>query len=146
MSERRIAPATIVIYGHSLGGVVAIDLASKHPDAGALIAESTLTSIADLADGMPAGRLLPVRLILTERFDALSKIRAVHVPTLILQGQEDTRHLTMGRRLYEAANDPKQRAVIPGGGHNDSAEMNPTAYFGALNGFLTRYHLRPGGA
>jgi len=138
VAERRIAPATIVIYGHSLGGVVAIDLASKHADAGALITESTLTSIADLADGMPVATLLPVRLILTERFDALSRIRAVHVPTLILQGQEDTTHLTMGQRLYEAANDPKQRAVIPGGGHNDSAAVNPTAYFAALNGFLSR--------
>ena len=142
VSERRIAPATIVIYGHSLGGVVAIDLASKHADAGALIAESTLTSIADLADGMSAGRLLPVRLILTERFDALSRIRAVHVPTLILQGQEDARHLPMGQRLYDAANDPKRRAVIPGGGHNNSAEMNPVAYFAALNGFLSQYRLR----
>jgi alpha-beta hydrolase superfamily lysophospholipase len=145
VAERRIAPATIVIYGHSLGGVVAIDLASKHADAGALITESTLTSIADQADGMRVGRLLPVRLILTERFDALSRIRAVHVPTLILQGQEDTRHLTMGQRLYDAANDPKQRAVIPGGGHNDSADVNPTAYFAALNGFLSRHHLRPSG-
>ena len=145
VAERRIAPATIVIYGHSLGGVVAIDLASKHADAGALITESTLTSIADLADGMRVGRLLPVRLILTERFDALSRIRAVHVPTLILQGQEDTTHLTMGQRLYDSANEPKQRAVIPGGGHNDSAEVNPTAYFAALNGFLSRYHLRPSG-
>ncbi len=138
VSERRIAPATIVIYGHSLGGVVAIDLASKHAEAGALITESTLTSIADLADGMGVGRLLPVRLILTERFDALSRIRAVHVPTLILQGQEDTQHLTMGQRLFDAANDPKQRAVIPGGGHDDSAEVNPTAYFGASTAFSRR--------
>jgi len=146
VNERRISPATIVIYGHSLGGVVAIDLASKHADAGALIVESTLTSIADLADGMRVGRLLPVRLILTERFDALSRIAAVHVPTLILQGQEDSSHLTMGQHLYDAANDPKQRVVIPGGGHNDSAEMNPTAYFGALNGFLSRLHLRLSGS
>ena len=145
VTERRIAPATIVIYGHSLGGVVAIDLASKHGDAGALIAESTLTSIADLAGGMRVGRLLPVRVILTERFDALSRIKAVHLPTLILQGQEDARHSTMGQRLYDAANDPKQRAVIPGGGHNDSAEVNPTAYFAALNGFLSRHRLRPSG-
>jgi alpha-beta hydrolase superfamily lysophospholipase len=143
VSERRIAPATIVIYGHSLGGVVAIDLASKHADAGALITESTLTSIADLADGMGVGRFLPVRLILTERFDALSRIRAVHVPTLILQGQEDTQHLAMGQRLYDAANDPKQRAVIPGGGHDHSAEVNPTAYFAALNGFLSQHLVFP---
>lgn len=143
VAERRIAPATIVIYGHSLGGVVAIDLASRHPDAGALIIESTLTSIADLAAGMGVGRLLPVRLILTERFDALSRISAVGVPTLILQGEADTRHLPMAQRLYDAARDPKQLALIPGGGHNDSAEVNPSAYFGALNRFLSQYHLGP---
>lgn len=145
VAERRIAPSTILIYGHSLGGVVAIDLASRHAEAGALIAESTLTSIADLAGGMRIGRLLPVRLILTERFDALSKIGAVHVPALILQGQEDSSHLAMGQRLYAAANDPKERAVIPGGGHNDSAETNPTAYFAAVNGFLARNGLRLSG-
>ena len=142
VSERRIAPAAIVIYGHSLGGVVAIDLASKHPEAGALITESTLTSIADLADGLDMGRLLPVRLILTERFDALSRISAVQVPTLILQGEADTQHLPMAQRLYDAANDPKQLTVIPGGGHDDSAEMNPTVYFGALNGFLSQHRLK----
>jgi len=146
VAERHIAPATIVIYGHSLGGVVAIDLASRHADAGALVAESTLTSIADLAGEMSVGKLLPVRLILTERFDALSRIRNVHVPTLILQGQEDSRHLVMGQRLYEAANEPKQRVVVPGGGHNDSAEMNPTAYFDAFNGFLARNGLRAAAA
>jgi len=145
VAERRIPPATIVIYGHSLGGVVAIDLAGKHADAGALITEGTLTSIADLADGMGVGRLLPVRLILTERFDAISKIRSVHVPTLILQGREDAQHLPMGQRLYDAANDPKQLAVIPGGGHQDSADMNPAAYFDALNGFLSRYHVSRSG-
>jgi hypothetical protein len=40
------------------------------------------------------------------------------------------------RRLYDAAPGPKQLALIPGGGHEDSAEVNPTAYFAALNGFL----------
>jgi len=140
--ERRIAPAAIVVYGHSLGGVVAIDLAARHADAGALITESTLTSIADLADGMGVARLLPVRLILTERFDALSRIRAVHVPTLILYGQEDLRHAPMAQRLYAAANDPKRLAGIPGGGHNDSAEVNPKVYFSALKSFLSQYVLR----
>jgi uncharacterized protein len=140
VAERHIAPATIVIYGHSLGSAVAVNLASKHPEAGALITEGVLTSIADLADVMGVGRLLPVRLILTERFDAMSKIGSVHIPTLILEGESD--RPLMARRLYDAARDPKQLALIPGGGHEDSAEMNPTAYFGALNNFLSRYRLR----
>jgi alpha-beta hydrolase superfamily lysophospholipase len=143
VAERRISPATIVIYGHSLGSAVAVDLASQHPEAGALITEGVLTSIPDVADAMGVGMLLPVRLIVTERFDAISKIGSVRVPTLILEGESD--RPMMAQRLYDAARDPKQLALIPGGGHEDSAEMNPTAYFAALNGFLTRYHLRPSG-
>src|SRR5437764_1321423 len=65
VSERRISPATIAIYGHSLGSAVAVDLASKHPEAGALIIEGVLTSIADLAHEMGVGSVVPVRLILT---------------------------------------------------------------------------------
>ena len=49
----------------------------------------------------------------------------------------------MARRLYDAAPDPKQLALIPGGGHEDSAVVNPTAYFAALNGFLQKYNFEP---
>lgn len=140
VSERRISPATIAIYGHSLGSAVAVDLASKHPEAGALIIEGVLTSIADLAREMGVGSVVPVRLILTERFDAISKIRSVHIPTLILQGDSD--RPLRARRLYEATRDPKQLVLIPGGGHDDSAEMNPNVYFGALDSFLSQYRLR----
>jgi hypothetical protein len=47
------------------------------------------------------------------------------------------------RRLYDAAPGPKQIALIAGGGHEDSAEVNPTAYFTALNGFLSQYGFKP---
>jgi alpha-beta hydrolase superfamily lysophospholipase len=140
VSERHISPATIAIYGHSLGSAVAVNLASKHPEAGALIIEGVLTSIADLANEMRIGAVLPVRLILTERFDALSEIGSVHIPTLILEGGSD--RPIRARRLYDAARDPKQLAIIPGGGHEDSAEINPEVYFGALDSFLSQYRLR----
>jgi fermentation-respiration switch protein FrsA (DUF1100 family) len=145
VTERNIPAANIVIYGHSLGGAVAIDLASKHPEAGALISESTLTSIADRADGSLYA-YLPIRLILAERFDSISRIGSIHLPKLILHGDADTMAPPlMARRLYDAANDPKQLALIPGGGHEDSAVVNATAYFAALNGFLSQYHLKPVG-
>jgi alpha-beta hydrolase superfamily lysophospholipase len=140
VSERRISPATIAIYGHSLGSAVAVDLASNHPEAGALIVEGVLLSIADLANDMRVGRLLPVRVILTERFDAISKIGSVDIPKLILEGAAD--RPLRAQRLYDTARDPKQLAIIPGAGHEDSAERNPTAYFGALNSFLLQYRLR----
>ena len=145
VAERNIAPAHIAIYGHSMGGAVAIDVASRHPDAGALITEGTLTSIIDRAQGTWAA-YLPLRLIITERFDSLSKIRSIRVPKLILQGDSDTMvPPIMARQLYDAAPEPKQIALIPGGGHEESAVANAAAYFGALNAFLTQYGLKPGG-
>jgi pimeloyl-ACP methyl ester carboxylesterase len=146
VAERNIPPAHIAIYGHSLGSAVAIDLASKHPDAGALITEGVLTSIADVAKGISFAAYLPVRLILTERFDSTSKIRSIHLPKLFLHGEADRMNpVLMARRLYDAAPDPKQLALIPGGGHADSAGVNPTAYFAALNGFLSHYGFKPVG-
>jgi fermentation-respiration switch protein FrsA (DUF1100 family) len=127
-----------------MGGAVAIDLASKHPDAGALITEGTLTSIVDRAQGTWAA-YLPLRLIITERFDSLSKIGSIRVPKLILQGDSDTMvPPIMARRLYDAAPDPKQIALIPGGGHENSGVVNAMAYFAALNAFLSQYDLKPG--
>jgi fermentation-respiration switch protein FrsA (DUF1100 family) len=141
--ERRIQPSEVVIYGHSLGGAVGIDLASRHPDAGALITEGAFPSIIDVADGTVFG-WLPLRLIVTERFDEGSRIGTVRVPKLILHGEADTMiPVRLARRLYDAAAEPKQLAVIAGGDHEDSAEVNPAAYFAALNGFLRTYHLSP---
>jgi uncharacterized protein len=144
VSERNIPPSEVAIYGHSLGGAVAVNLAEKHPEAGALITECTLTSIAERADSVSFTAFLPVRLILRERFDSLSKIGSIRVPKLILQGEADNMALpAMAQRLYDAAPEPKQMALIAGGGHEDSSEVNPTAYFGALNGFLSKSGLRP---
>jgi len=137
VGERNTAPAQIVIYGHSLGGAVAIELASHHPEAGALITESTFTSIRDLADGTLYA-YLPLGLIVTERFDSISKIGSIHLPKLILHGEADPMTPPrMAHRLYEAAADPKQIGMIPGGGHDNSAVANAGAYFAALNRFLS---------
>ena len=143
VGERRIRPSEVVIYGHSMGGAVAVDLVSRHPDAGGLITESTFPSIVDAADGTLFA-WLPLRLVVTERFDAASRIRSIRVPKLILHGEADTMiPVRLARRLYDVAADPKQLAVIAGGDHEDSAELNPVAYFGALNGFLRKYRLSP---
>ena len=84
VAGRNIPPANIVIYGHSLGGAIAIDLASRHPEAGASSTECTLTSVVDRAAGT-CYAYLPIRLIVTERFDSIPRIRSIHLPKLILQ-------------------------------------------------------------
>jgi pimeloyl-ACP methyl ester carboxylesterase len=144
VAERKIQPAHIVIYGHSVGGAVAINLACNHPEAGALVTEGAFTSIADMASGSPAA-YLPLRLILTERFESISRMGSLHLPKLIIHGDADTMvPPLMARRLYDAAPNPKQIAMIPGGGHENSAVVNATAYFAALNAFLARYDFKPG--
>jgi len=141
--ERGIQPSDIVIYGHSMGGAVGVDLASRHQDAGGLITESTIPSILDAADGTVVA-WLPLRLIVTERFDPVLRIGSIRVPKLILHGDADTMvPVRLARRLYDAAAEPKQLAVIAGGGHADSVEVNTAAYFAAVTGFLNRYHLNP---
>jgi fermentation-respiration switch protein FrsA (DUF1100 family) len=89
---------------------------------------------------------LPIRLILTGRFDSVSRIGSLHLPKLIVHGEADTMvPPLMAHRLYDAAPDPKQIAMIPGGGHENSAVVNAAAYFAALDGFLSQYDLKPGG-
>jgi fermentation-respiration switch protein FrsA (DUF1100 family) len=120
-------------------------LEATTPEAGGLITEGAFTSIADMADGSLAA-YLPIRLILTERLDSISRIGSVHLPKLIIHGDADTMvPPSMAHRLYDAALDPKQIAMIPGGGHESSAVVNATAYFAALNAFLSLYDLKPGG-
>jgi pimeloyl-ACP methyl ester carboxylesterase len=86
--SKGIPPESIVIHGRSLGGGVAVTLASE-VDAAALIVESSFTSIADVA------RLtywwLPIDLLLRHRFDSESRMPAVHEPILVLHSHGDAR-------------------------------------------------------
>ena len=75
------------VYGHSLGGAIAIDLARNNKQVDGLILESTFTSIRDMAKTFAWG-WLPVELVLTQRFDSLDKIADVEAPTLIVHGRK----------------------------------------------------------
>ncbi|MDQ8021730.1 MAG: alpha/beta fold hydrolase [Moraxellaceae bacterium] len=115
----RLAPQASrrVIYGHSLGGAVAIDLASRVPDAGALIVESSFTSMADMAEVRGYG-WLPVSFILTQHFSSRDKIAKVSVPTLFIHGERDGMvPVAMSQQLFELAKGPKELLIVPGARH-----------------------------
>lgn len=121
-----------VIVGHSLGGAIAAELARRHPDAAGLVLEATFTSIGDMIDQSPWG-FLPVGLILTQRFDTLSRMREIHVPVIVAHGTRDSIvPFPMGERLYAAANGPKRFIRVDGGGHHNLSGAGYDDYRAAL--------------
>jgi alpha-beta hydrolase superfamily lysophospholipase len=107
------------IVGHSLGGAIAVELARRRPDAAGLVLEATFTSVRDMVDQSPWG-FLPVGLILTQKFDALSKIGEVKMPVLVTHGTRDSIvPFAMGERLYDAARAPKKFIKVEGAGHHN---------------------------
>ena len=137
VQERKIQPEQIFLYGHSLGGAVAIDLAVKHPDAAGLIVESSFTSIRDIVDYQSIYRIFPIDLILNQRFDSIRKVRSLALPVLFIHGTADLRvPATMSQQLYEAAPQPKQLVLIPDAGHNNTAETAGDKYFQLMQKFI----------
>ena len=130
--RRQPDPCKRVIYGHSLGGAVAIDLASrKHVrvDYAALAVESTFSSLVDLA-GSAVGPLGPLTVWLSsERFDSLATIGKVDAPILMLHGdRDDTVPIALGRKLRDAAPPGVRWIEIPSGTHSRLHENAPAAY------------------
>lgn len=110
-----------VLHGHSMGGAVAIDLASKQPgEFAAAFIEATFSSMLDMSTVNPLYRLLPIDLLLTERFDSARKITALKLPLLFLHGTADTRiPYRMSKTLYALAPEPKSIILVEGATHNN---------------------------
>jgi fermentation-respiration switch protein FrsA (DUF1100 family) len=135
---RHIKPANIIVYGHSLGGAVAIDLASRR-ECGGLIVQSSFTSVRDMA--RRTFRIPLFEYIPKSRFDSLAKIRQVQAPILIVHGTRDeTVPFPMGQQLFTAAPEPKSFFPIEGAGHNDVIEIGGDALLERFQSFVS---LRP---
>jgi len=126
-------PQRRFIYGHSLGGAIAVDLAAplsneaKKDDrpvpAAGLVVESSFTNLADIARAF-SSRWLPMQLLLTQKFDAVDKIAEVRMPVIVLHGGSDRYvPLALGRELYAAAPAPKRLVVVEEGTHNNSLRV-----------------------
>lgn len=104
------------IYGHSLGAAVALDLATRVDGAAGVIAEAGFTSLADVVAESNAA----LSLLVTQRFDALERVKSLKAPVLFMHGTADALvPPAMSERLYQAAPHPKRLHWIEGGNHGN---------------------------
>jgi len=134
VEQRHFSPGNIIIYGHSLGGAVAVDLAERHPSGG-LIVESSFTNTGEMARLMfhlPLMEYLP-----RSRFDSLDKIARVRAPVLVIHGTHDgTIPFAMGKKLFEAAHEPKWFLPVEGGEHDSIIAYGGEQYWKTLQEFV----------
>ncbi len=135
VDEKGFAPEQITVFGRSLGGAVAVDLASKEI-CGGLIVESSFTSAPDMGKVMMPW--FPVSWILKFEFDSESKIAGVGCPVLITHSPTDEMiPYRQGRRLFERALEPKSFVDISGG-HNAREYLDAPEYVGAVIRIVSR--------
>jgi uncharacterized protein len=130
-------PRRIVIYGWSLGSAVAVDLAA-HVGEAAVILEGAPASI--VAIGEHRYPIFPIRLLIRNPFESIRKIDGVKAPKLFLHSRgDDVVPIDEGRRLFDAAPQPKEWVEVTGG-HVYAAERDP-AFFGHVRRFLVEQGL-----
>ncbi|MEG4088820.1 alpha/beta fold hydrolase [Microcoleus sp. Pol12B4] len=138
VQQRGINPNQIYLYGHSLGGAIAIDLAVRHPEAAGLIVEGSFTSTRAMVNFQKGlFWMFPIDLLLTQRFDSLSKVDRLQMPVLFIHGTADNVvPVEMSKKMFEAAPEPKQLYIVPDGGHTNVAQIGGAEYLQILSQFL----------
>lgn len=132
-------PRRIIVYGWSLGSAVAVDLVS-HVDKAAVILEGAPASL--VAIGERRYPYFPIRRLIRNPFESIRKIDKIGAPVLFLHSPEDAViPFLEGRRLFEAAPQPKQFVEV-GGGHVYASERDPR-FFPAIRAFLQAHRLLP---
>jgi fermentation-respiration switch protein FrsA (DUF1100 family) len=131
--ELSFAPRRIILYGESLGGAIAIELALRRTVA-AVVVEDTFTSLGDV--GASLYPWLPVRLFLRARYDSLSKIGRVTAPVLVIHSPEDDLvPFEFGRKLFDAAPEPK-KFLSTGGHHEDRGFLQEERWKASVRSFV----------
>jgi len=133
LARREPRPELRFIYGHSLGAAVALDLAAAVDNAAGVIAEAGFTSIADVV----AENYAPLDALITQRFDALARARALKAPALFVHGTAD-RFIPpiMSQRLFDVAPQPKKLHLIEGGSHGNWNGVGLSEYRRVIEEFV----------
>jgi pimeloyl-ACP methyl ester carboxylesterase len=130
---RHIQPQRIIIYGHSLGTGVAIELATRVP-AACIVAEGGFQSVPEVAHQMYP--FIPMRLLVRNRFMSIDKIGRITMPKLIIHSSDDEINpISEGRALYEKALPPKRFLEIRGS-HDPAPMESKESFCNGLTSFL----------
>ncbi|PSF35717.1 phospholipase [Aphanothece hegewaldii CCALA 016] len=137
--QRRIPPKDIFLYGFSLGGAIAIELAYRHPEVAGVILQGSYTSMRKMANYTIPYLWLPFDWILTQQFNSIDKVRSLKVPFLFIHGTKDrVVPFLMSQELYNAASQPKTLLLIPDAGHNDLVTVGGQKYLQVIQDFLQK--------
>jgi alpha-beta hydrolase superfamily lysophospholipase len=130
-------PALRLVYGHSLGGAIALELAARYPDVNGVVVEAAPTSIAALLRESWVARVYPVDALLAGRFDAAAKIPRLGAPLLVIHGKRDAIvPAAMGVELYLRARAAKRLLLVDGAAHSDAAIVGQADYQAAFERML----------
>ncbi len=125
----------VVVYGTSLGGTIAAQVAMDKPVKG-LVIEASFPNTLEV--GRRLYPWLPVRLVARYRFDAAAKLAQSTLPKLLASSREDDLiPYELGVRLYEAAAEPKEFVELRGP-HDEGGWNLVPAYARAWERFLLR--------
>lgn len=120
------------IFGHSLGAAIAIELAAQVDDERGTLVEGAFTSIPDVVSSYKWG-WLPVAPLITQRFEAVRRVPRIGSPLLVVHGANDsTIHVDLGKRLFEAAAQPKRLVLVDGASHHNAMAIGQELYRQAL--------------
>ncbi len=120
------------LFGHSLGGAIAIALASEVDDERGTLVEGTFTRMADVVSSLRWG-WLPVGPFLTQTFDSQARVARIGAPLLVVHGSNDRLiPPALGEQLYAAAQAPKRWVLVEGGSHHNTNAVGLDQYRVAL--------------
>jgi len=139
-AELKVPAERIVVYGWSLGSAVAVNVTSEVKSAAVVLEGAPASLVAIGARQYP---WMPIRLVMRNPFESILKVKKIDAPILFLHSPEDeVIPIEEGRRLYDAAREPKQFVEIAGG-HIRPAEEDAARMFGAVRAFLQQAGLLP---
>ncbi|MBD2415288.1 alpha/beta hydrolase [Nostoc calcicola FACHB-389] len=126
--DLKISPQKIIVWGRSVGGGSAVNLAAQRPVAG-LILESTFISAFQV--------IVPFRILPFDKFSNLDKIKNINCPVLVVHGKlDEIIPFSHGEKLFAAASSPKLSLWIEEASHNDLFWVAGDKYQITLNKFI----------